>query len=432
MSNTLPNSLDATNNSLYVKANETIVDLITDNTITINTSGLTGLLDPVNLFDGVNKKYTDTYIGLHPGSSISGPISSIQYNASGIFGGSSNLTWTSTTKILSVASLSDGTMTWTGTSITGLVNPTTSTDISNKEYINSFNNITRTTISLNQNAEYTAAQVINGIITRTGFNDTLIDLLPTAASLIAALQSVKSSTLTVKNETIYDNSIVLIVPNIGINIYSVRKNSTSSIYEKQLYVLLYKNYQVNFKFIVESNGSISFLIENLSLMTSINDASTTSQFISNQFDITSSSNSFKNVLHVTENFMSRFDPTIIITDSNIVYSVDTILNKYIIRGPGLTANRTDSLVPAGNLTSIVPYPFQPTNNSINENTGLTFYVRNQDPTYNVTVNLSSSGYTADFLTSISTITPGKTGIFGISFSRTASVNTVWIYVIGIV
>jgi hypothetical protein len=436
-------TLDASNHSSVIQSNISYIEQLTDGIATLNSTGLSGLISPTSLGDAVNKSYADNYIFLNPGSTVAGPSGSIQYNNGGVFAGSSNLTWTSTTNILNANALTDGILNWTGTSITNLVSPEDDLDIANRNYVNTHDNAIRSTVNLNQNVTYTAAQTVNGVITRNGFNSTLVDLTPTAHDIITTIKgSNLNSTayLCVTNETTSDSSLVLIVPNLGVNIYSTRTSSTSNTYEKQLFIALYKGYRVVIKMVITnidttnlsvtnlSTDAVSFLIERVSINDSVIDYDTGSQYITNQFQILNNNSYFINSLQVRSNFMSRFNPTTISTDANVTYSVDTILNYLIIRS-GLSANRTDSLVSAGNLTAIVPYPFQPNNNSINENSGITFCVKNNDPTYNIVINLSSTGYTADYLSPSSTIAPGKTGI---SFSRTSSVNTVWLYVIGII
>lgn len=81
---------------------------------------ITGLLDPIGPSDAVNKSYVDTH-----SSTPEGPVKSLQYNNNGTFDGSSDLTWTQSTKTLEVL----------GGKITGLIAPTESTDASNKFYI---------------------------------------------------------------------------------------------------------------------------------------------------------------------------------------------------------------------------------------------------------------------------------------------------------
>ena len=130
--------------------------------------------------------------------------------------------------------------------------------------------------------------------------------------------------------------------------------------------------------------------------------------------------------------MFNFNVTSIPNDTNITYSADTILSTYIIRGPGLTADRTDSLTNSINIVLLIPYPFQPTNVSENNPTGITFKIYNKDPTYNIILNMSSPGYTSDYLiTGNPIIGPGKTAFVGLSFIRVNYVNTSYIYLIGI-
>jgi hypothetical protein len=98
---------DANFSNLYI-ANQTI----SNQTIEI-------INPPVNPKDATNKEYVDTVVGDLPGS----PVTSIQFNNGGVFGGSSDLTWNDTTKVLSALKMKV---------IDPPINPT---DVTNKAYV---------------------------------------------------------------------------------------------------------------------------------------------------------------------------------------------------------------------------------------------------------------------------------------------------------
>lgn len=428
--------LDSVNQSTLIKSNYSIIYDMNIGNINISEGIITGLDDPVSLTDACNKDYVDNYISLHPGFSVNGPDGAVQISgvtSTGPFVGSSNLIWTSTSSTLTLSSLSDGIATWTSDELIDLINPETENQIATKEYNDLFQNNSLVTIDSVENVEYTASQVVNKLMNRITYNNTLIDVTPLATDLISEIQgsNVNSTCrFRIKNISDSDNSILLLVPNIGVSIYSYR--NASSELKKELYILLYRNYQALIKIIIESTTQVTFIIESIDELSSYESTSIT-QFVNNQFYIENNNNLFIDVLSVKNNFLSNINPIIFTNNSNITYSVSTLLRKMIIRGPGLTASRTDSLTSASNLISIVPQVFQPTNNILSTPSGFTFMVKNKDPVYNIIINMASTGYTSDFLiTGNVTILPGKTCIFGISFNRISNINTTTIYLIGII
>lgn len=428
--------LDSVNETTVVKSNYSIIYDMNIGDINISDGVISGLEDPVNLNDACNKSFVDNYISSNPGFSVNGPEGAIQISgvtSTGPFVGSSNLTWTSTTSTLTLSSLSDGIATWTSNELIDLVNPETENQIATKEYVDVFQNDSLVTISSVENVEYTASQVVNKLMNRITYNNTIIDVTPLATDLI---NEIKGSNINstcrfrIKNFSNSDNSILLLVPNIGVSIYSYR-NTTSEL-KKELYILLYRNYQALIKIFIKSTTEVVFIIESIDELSGYESTSVT-QFINNQFYIENNNSLFIDILSVRNNFLYNVNPITFTNNTNLTYSVNTLLRKMIIRGPGLTADRTDSLTSASNLISIVPQAFQPTNNILSTPSGFTFMVKNKDPVYSIIINMSSIGYTSDFLiTGNVTILPGKTGIFGISFNRISTINTTSLYLIGII
>jgi hypothetical protein len=448
------NDLYSTNTTGIIKSTSTIVEgVITDGTTIIENDNITGLVDPVNLQDLANKNYTDNYVILNPPQLPGGLNGALQYNNGGVFAGTTTINFTTSPGpigiLVSTGIITDGFATWENNILSNLEEPTNSSEISTKYYVDNINNLNISTIDVNQNSIYDASKCINGYIERVGYSGTLIDLTPTAISIIKAIPNAvvgSTSSLSVKNVVgpnsgTNNNSLILIVPNIGITIPDTRESSSSTSIVPQLYVVLYKNYQVNFKIIVTNitpgSEAVTFLTENITFIES-DVSSSSSQFISDQFNIMSAKSYFTNILWVPNNFLGRFNPIKIPNDLNVEYSVDNILNKLIIRGSTFTSNKTDTISNASGIINIVPYPFQPASFQLSNPAGLTFMIKNIDPTYSVTLDQGSSiGWTSDFIPNvISTIAPGKTGIFGLSIDRSiissVPTNTAWIYTIGIV
>lgn len=428
--NIYPSALDSTNQSSFIKATTSYITELTDSVATLSGGYLSGLLSPVTLSDAVNKSYVDSYITSNPSINVSTPTGSVQYNKNGVFGGSSNLIWTSNTNILTANTYSDGIVTWSSGLIQNLEEPLEQDEVSTKKYANNFNNMTVTEIDINENTEYTVSEVVNGLINRISYSSLLIDLTPLGTDIV---NYIKGNTdkigltayFTLFNKSV-DNNSILLVPNIGVSMYS--NNDSSGELEKILYLTLYKNYKANIKIYVISDTEVSFIIESIDFLEEYTNESLT-QFISNSFDIVSNVNILTNLVQVQSNYLEKFNGVNIINDNDVTYSVDNILSGYIIRGPGLTANRTDKLVNTSILQQSIPYPYQSIQNNT---TGLTFSVFNNDPTYSITLNTSVNGYTSDYIGSSTVIDSGKTGMFGISFGIDSSgTNTVWVYTIGI-
>lgn len=89
---------------------------ITDGYATLYNGTLSGLVAPTDPSDAANKAYVDSSTGGSPG----GIVSSIQFNDNGVFGGSANLLWSTSTSYLNVLG---------GISATSIISSTLRSDI---------------------------------------------------------------------------------------------------------------------------------------------------------------------------------------------------------------------------------------------------------------------------------------------------------------
>jgi hypothetical protein len=79
-----------------------------------NTGIITGIVNPTSNLDVANKQYVDSAISSAPGL----PFTSVQFNDSGLLGGSSNFTWNNGTNTITVNGLINNTGTTNATSTT--------------------------------------------------------------------------------------------------------------------------------------------------------------------------------------------------------------------------------------------------------------------------------------------------------------------------
>jgi len=228
---------------------------ITDGIATLQEGTLSGLLPPTNGSDATNKAYVDSMSGGNP----EGPISSIQFNYDGVsFGGSSDLTWTSTTSVLNVnGTLSSTTITASSIesyrttsgilfttsilsnditattitvgpivansgAITGLANLTLASDPSsaaNKQYVDS--KIGSNPVGPNGALQFNDGGIFGGtsnLIWNTATNSlylygTLININPTTQPTIFDSQTIFTNTT---NSTAYNNGAIIIYGGLGV------------------------------------------------------------------------------------------------------------------------------------------------------------------------------------------------------------------------
>mgnify|MGYP003342664584 CR=1 FL=1 len=98
---------------------------------------------------------------------------------------------TDETKLLKVDSITDGTFTLTGGSLTGLSDPTKASGAVTKNYVDTSFTFKTNKTSLDVSGEgvtYTGSQLIDGIIVRTP-SSASVDTFPTVADIITAMGS---------------------------------------------------------------------------------------------------------------------------------------------------------------------------------------------------------------------------------------------------
>jgi len=150
---------------------------------TLSGGTLSNLNNPIEDSQGA----TYAYAQVQGGTSIpGGPVTSIQYNNSGAFGGSSSFTFDDTTQILFANRISNGTVTIGQNTISGLTDPVSGSQAATKNYVDNQASLTITSVNTIGSVTYNASDVINGLIYRdTQTIGTTIDSLPTAAQIVS-------------------------------------------------------------------------------------------------------------------------------------------------------------------------------------------------------------------------------------------------------
>jgi hypothetical protein len=368
------------------------------NGIMLSTDGFTWLLQSTPIGPWTSSAWSEELLyfiavsGASPGKSMLGNVLRV-FNSDPLF------TYDDTTFTLSVPKITDGTAILQAGTLSNLNEPILAQDSATKNYTDTRDNITLTTVNNTSNSSYTAEEMVNGLITRIGDSSTLVDLTATAVDIIAAIEGPVINSrayFSVKNDTTDTGSVILVVPNLGV---SFDNNQQS--------IVLPRSYQTNVEIIVDNlttgSEAVRLLVLNTTFINDINplgnfeDYTKVSPLIYENYI-------FENRISANKKYISHTDSSTVTTDSNHTYTSDEVLGGFIIRGSSLTANRFDML-PL--LTSF----------DIDTDVILTsvpFVIKNVDPLYNITlllgngwINEPSDGFSG----STKIIPPGYTGNF---------------------
>jgi hypothetical protein len=191
-----------TNQTIYMNVFDQLrtinSDIFTNDIIVMTGSTISGLTLPINDTDAANKEYVDSKYTL---SVSTVPYSvQIKFNTSTMTG-SPLLTFQNGTLFVDTI-LKNGPSTLNGPLLTGLYNPTVLDGACTKQYADRFSKKTVSQIASLSSVQYTAAQVVNGIIIRTGLNLPVndstglqdisirnVDLFPSAQQIFTYLSS---------------------------------------------------------------------------------------------------------------------------------------------------------------------------------------------------------------------------------------------------
>jgi hypothetical protein len=389
-----------------LKVSELLSHVSTDGTAILTNGMLSNLNDPVNNNDISNLDYL---IKAEP--EPSGSTYDIQYvePLGKEFKGSSNFTFNGTTMTTDILTNNAGVVIANGT-INGITNTSASNSAVNKHYVDVDNNLTSTTLILSSGLTYSSGQMVNGIIYRdpvtSSISNTFIDTTANAISIITQFkdQSVGNSAIFyLKNITSTSSVYVFLKPGTGVTF----NNTTNGITVPQ-------NYLLKARLIIQASNTVLMYIESIEYSASaslVKNINTSISLI--PYNIKSMiTDSFKNN---TAFFMNYYD------DQALNYGPLTwasIFNGQVSRS-GLSSN----------ITLTFPEPASFFFTSINSTGYYRFIIRNDDPTYSITLQ-SSNGWNLDTNSNF-IIGPQKSMLLwfylNISSSGAKSIN---VYVIG--
>lgn len=328
---------------------------------TLSGGSLSGLNDPTIASQGATYAYALTHGGA---ANPKGPFNSVQYNNSGIFGGSANLLFNDTTNVLTANNISNGTVTISSNTISGLSNPTSGQEAATKNYVDNNTTLLITAINTSGSVVYPTTSVINGIIYRN--NQTVgnvVDTLPTAAQIIIAYNAIVGTTLTfgIRNTSTNYGSIVSFVGGTGMTTGPVQN--------------IFPGYQYNATMIVTNVTSGS---EALTVYTTNNAITNTVNWQQEIGGYTS----IVNVINITDHMSIFNSPTNI---ASIIGS-GNVSNKIVTLNPSsakiVSMDKPDSFMGVYTGTNIIETPFIWTTG------GMDFYIINESAISGANITLN--------------------------------------------
>jgi hypothetical protein len=413
---------DSTEIILQKTIGELITNNITDGVATLSGGVFSNLVDPVNDTDIATKNYVDDVGGLAAG----GVNTSVQYNAGGSpnkFGGDTKFVFDKDTTTLTSVIITDGTSTLTGGILSDLNEPTLPKEGSTKNYVDNSNKTSTTAITTPSQAIYSASQMTNGVIFRSGtgafpdpfpFTDTtaeasdIIDLIPGAiVGSIAYFGLYFETTEYPYLFTITGGTGVTVVPD-KINLWN-KDMLTAKLIITSL-----------------SPSAVTLHVDNVGHIDEVTYSDNDPNWISliSKKTTTSSNLLLKNISIGVDNeplgveVLYPMSP-IILTNQDHIYTFEEISKRLILRknltGPtidrieSITDFITDDIFNIGKLTG----------------QGIEFSIQNVDTTYEITFT-DTPGWTIE---SGLIIYPGETGLFNIIVD--SSIPTGSLYKIGI-
>ena len=311
-------------------------DVFTDTIATLTDGMLSGLTGPFTLD---NEAVSISYIHV---AQAGGNIFDLQYNNSGLFGGSDNLKFNTDTLTVANYLTSQGTTTGTTTTlltfdgslqtINNLSDPLLDSQASTKRYVDNYANYKSTTYSSTKVGVYKVYEVINGIIVRNGYTQLLNDIIPTRAQIVTYLNNIF---VTPVSGSSYGFTII----NTGINSLIVTPGSGLTVIQDVTItgnITIPSNYTMNSTFIYTNQTSMTLNIDSIGPgINYISALFNTKSSTTGTSAATSSTSSFFNTqfpFKVTDILLSPLTGSTT-TSTSYTYTVSDIMGSLIIRNP---------------------------------------------------------------------------------------------------
>lgn len=290
------------------------------NIINGNIKGLNtpNILDPDTSIV-INKKYIDNnYILPYE------PNKSIQF----VNNGTQNLIIDDTTDVKKIkinGSIISGSAYLTNDQINLINDPIDEYDAATKQYVDNINKKNINNIINSNGVTYTVSQFINSIIIRNGLpNDITTDYLPNTSTVLALNR--KPFTFNIFNNNVNSLSALKILPS----------DSNTTIIPSDN--IIYGNYQLSAKCIINSNDTITFIVLNNSLINFKDFISPGLNFNDIPLNITQTPT--VNNIRLKNIILEPISPIYLLYNKSIQITYTNILNKIIFRGP--SSNVTDT------------------------------------------------------------------------------------------
>lgn len=245
-----------TNQISYLDSKNIICKELTDGFATLKNGTLSNLKDPINNNDVATLNYL-----LSKKCNPYGPNQSIQYNENGEFKGSNNFV---ISDLLYVDEISNGIVSFSEGTFTGLSDPINSLQAANMNYVNNINNINSSIIINDNNINYSAGQMYNSIIYRdpiiSNLYNTKFDTTASALSLINEFQNTtigNSSVFYLKNISTNDDTYIYLKPGNGVTFNTGTSNG----------ITVPRNYILSAYIIITSPTTVLIYINNISFGT---------------------------------------------------------------------------------------------------------------------------------------------------------------------
>ncbi len=429
------------NDTILMRVSDSILKTFQSTSITISSTSvsipllnlqdglLSGLTTPINDSDTANKNYIDTQYG----NQIFNVEGTVQFRQGSSFSGSENLIFVNDAEsgvgTLTIdGTIQSGTSTISGSKLYNIAEPITNDNPASKQYIDLLGTKYVNSISVTTSTTYTAAQVVNGVIIRSGlgipvntssgFSDIsvrTIDLFPTAQQIFNRLQQLG---IFPAISTTFSFNIINVATNSSVSLIIEPFNDTVTFVPEIICInggsqLSARGYitDINVPHVLLHLDSVNFVGTQEFVTPGLNDPGIAAIFNN---DSGYSVKTFRTL----NQMIKPMNPVEYPFGIFKVYTYDDLSRKLIIRGADLTANITDTFETAEKFLDqdfFIGYK---------SGLGMEFALQNVSSSYSVSL-IPSTGWTFGNVSSI-TVGTGFTALMNVNVDGTNSALTVYL------